>query len=201
MLVGVVGDDMDLQRRARDLASRYISDPTSLPPSLAPTVLTVAAVSGDRALFDQYVAQLDKLSAQPEEYYRYFSALSWFRDPTLVKAALDLAISPTVRSQDTGTLIAGLLARPWARDMAWEFTRAQWKTLTEKLGTFQGIPTIVSGLGSMCSTARAGEVKDFFAKNPVPSAMRGLQQAVERIESCAAVDARQSPAFAAWLAR
>jgi aminopeptidase N len=199
MLVGVVGDDAEVQRRARDLAARYIADPASLPPSLAATVLQVAAVSGDRALYDQYVAQLATLGAQPEEYYRFFNALSWFRDPALVEATLDMAVSPTVRTQDTGTLIGGLIARPWGRATAWEFTKAQWEVLTETLGTFQGIPTIISAVGSMCTAAEAADVKRFFGTYPVPSAERTLAQAIERVENCAALDTRQSPALAAWL--
>ena len=201
MLVGVGGNDPEVQRRARDLALGYMKDPDSLPPSLAPTILQVAAVAGDRALYDQYVAQLARLGSQPEEYYRFFNALSWFRDPGLVKASLDLSISPAIRTQDTGTLIAALLARPWSRTATWEFTKAQWKTLTDKLGTFQGIPTIVTSLGVMCTPAQAADVKQFFAKNPVASVERGLQQAIERAEQCAAVDLRQSPALTRWLGR
>jgi aminopeptidase N len=200
MLVGVVGNDQQIQQRARELAQRYISDPASLPASLAPTVLQVAAFAGDRALYDRYVAQLAKVSAQPEEYYRFFNALSWFRDPALVKATLDLSISPAIRTQDTGTLIGALLTRPWSRDAAWQFTKAQWDTLTQKLGTFQGIPTVVSSLGAMCRSTDAADIKQFFAAKPVPAAERGLQQAIERVESCAELDARQSPALAAWLA-
>jgi puromycin-sensitive aminopeptidase len=162
-------------------------------------VLQVAAFAGDRALYDQYVGQLAKLGAQPEEYYRFFNALSWFRDPALVKASLDFAVSPEVRTQDTGSLIAGLVARPWARDTAWAFTRGQWDRLVAKLGMFQGIPSIVSGLGNMCSAAHASDVKQFFTANPVPAATRGLQQSIERIENCAALDARQSPAMAKWV--
>jgi aminopeptidase N len=199
-LVGVTGNDADTQRRARELAMRYIANPGSLSPTLAPTVLQVAAVAGDRALYDQYVAQLDRVGNQPEEYYRFFSALSWFRDPALVTRTLDLAISPRIRAQDTGTLIGALLAHPWSQDAAWDFTKAQWPTLVRKLGTFQGIPRIVASLDSFCSTERATEVRQFFAKNPVPASERTLQQSLERIEGCAALNARQSKPFATWLA-
>ena len=198
-LVGVIGNDPDVQRRARELAVRYIEDPASLAPSLAPTVLQVAAVSADRALYDRYVAQLATLAAQPEEYYRFLNALPWFRDPALVKATLDLALSPAIRTQDTGSLLASLLARPWAREAAWSVVTAQWKALVDRLGVFQGIPAIVSGLGELCSTQAAAEVRAFFAKNPVPATERGLRQAIERVENCAALDARQSPPLAAWL--
>ena len=200
MLVGVVGNDVEVQRRARELAVRYITDPTSLPPSLAGTVLQVAAASGDRALYDQYVAQLAKLGAQPEEYYRFFNALAWFREPALVQATLAFALSPAVRTQDTGALLAALLARPWARDAAWGFVKSQWNALVERLGMFQGIPQVVGGLASMCSASAATDIKAFFAGNPVPAADRALQRSVERVENCAGLDVRQSPSFAAWLA-
>ena len=199
-LTGVTGNDPDVQRRARELANRYMSDPASLPPSLAPTVLQVAAVAGDAALYDRYIAQLGTLDANPEEYYRFFNALAAFDDPALVKRTLEFAMSDEVRTQDTAALIAGLMARPSSRDAAWEFTRTQWTAISRKLGTFQGIPGIISALGNFCSTERAAEIRTFFTQNPVPSADRTLQQALERVESCAALDARQSAPFGTWLA-
>lgn len=198
-LVGVTGNDTAVQRRARELGAGYRADPSSLPGTLVPTVLMIAAATGDTALYDQYLARLEQLAAQPDEYYRFFNALAWFGDPVLVQRTLAFAISPAVRTQDTGTLVAGLLARPASRDAAWTFVQAQWPTLTKKLGTFQGIPTIIGALGSFCSTVAAAQVTQFFAKNPVASAERTLQQAIERVDNCAALVARQSPALTSWL--
>ena len=59
----------------------------------------VAGASGDAALYDRYMAQLQKVSGQPEEYYRFFNALSAFSDPALVQRTLAFAISPAVRTQ------------------------------------------------------------------------------------------------------
>jgi aminopeptidase N len=188
-----------MQSRARELAEEYIANPMSLPGTLAPEVLRVAAAAGDAALYGRYIAQLDTVRGQPEEYYRFFGALPFFRDPALVQRTLKFAISPAVRTQDTGNLIAGLLGQPHARDTAWAFVQAEWATLTQKLGTFQGIPDIVGALGSFCSKDAAAEVRQFFAKNPVPSSERTLQQAIERIENCAVLAARQSPALNTWL--
>jgi aminopeptidase N len=198
-LVGIVGNDAAVQARARELTAKYIADRMSLPGTLAPTVLQVGAFGGDSMLYSQYVAQLERTAADPDEYYRFFNALFWFRDPALTTRTLEFAISPAVRTQDTGTLIAGLLTRPWSRDAAWEFTKANWPTLTQKLGTFQGIPSIIGALGSFCSAEKANEVKQFFSKNPMPSAERTLQQSIERIENCAALVQRQSPAIVTWL--
>ncbi len=198
-LVGVTGNDGAVQRRARELAATYIADPSSLPGTLVSTVLRIAAGGGNAELYNQYVAQLDRLAAQPEEYYRFFTALPSFGDPALVQRTLAFAISPAVRTQGTATLVAGLLARPASRDAAWTFVQAEWPTLTQKLGTFQGIPRIIGALGTFCSAETAAQVKQFFTKNPVASAERTLRQALERIDNCAVLVARQSPALTSWL--
>ena len=50
-LVGVVGNDPAVQRRPASWRCRYIADPSSIPSTLAPKVLQVAAVGGDAALY------------------------------------------------------------------------------------------------------------------------------------------------------
>ncbi|MBM3818650.1 MAG: hypothetical protein FJW14_06480 [Acidimicrobiia bacterium] len=64
-LVGIAGNDPDVQRRARELAAQYMANPSSLPGTSAPAVLRVAAVGGDAALYAQYVAQIEKHTANP----------------------------------------------------------------------------------------------------------------------------------------
>ena len=167
-------------------------DPSSLPGTLVSTVLTIAAATGDTELYDQYLAQL-------EEYYRFFTALPAFGDPPLVQRTLTFALSPAVRTQDTATLVAGRLARAASRDAAWTFVQSEWPTLTQKLGTFQGIPRIIGALGAFCTTAAAAQVQQFFATRAVASAERTLRQALERIDNCALLMARQSPALTSWL--
>ena len=200
-LVGVVGNDPAVQATARELALRYIADANSIPATLASSVLQVAAVGGDAALYQRYLDQLKTAGAQPERYYRYFTALSWFSDPALVKRTLEFAVSPDVRSQDASTMLGSLLVHPWSNDLAWEFTKERWPVLIKTLNVFQAIPDLVGSFGSFCSVSRANDVKEFLAKNSVPAASRAAQQAIERIDSCVALDMRQSKPFAAWLAR
>ena len=199
-LLGLTGESAAVQQRARELARQYMADPSALPGTLVGSVLRMAALGGDAALYDAYLAQLKTLSAQPDDYYRFFDALTWFRDPELTTRTLAFAMSPDVRTQDTGTLLGGLIVRPWSRDAAWSFVRTQWPTLTQKLGTFQGIPGIIGSTGAFCSAAAGAEVRQIFEKNPVPSSERTLRQALERIDNCAALAARQSPSVASWLA-
>jgi aminopeptidase N len=199
-LVGGIGNDSAAQARARELALAYIDDPDTLPGTLVPTVLGIAAAGGDAALYDRYLAQLDRLSANPEEFYRYFNALASFADPALVARTLEFAISSDVRSQDSATLIGGLLASAGSREQAWRFTQDRWDALTAKVGdTFGGIQSIVGSVGSFCSADAAAEVTRFFDAHPTPAAERTLDRAIERIETCAAIQTRQRPAVAAWL--
>ena len=199
-LVGIWGASREAQARASEMATRYIADPASVPGTITPAALRVAAFGGDAALYEQYLKRLNAAASNPEAYYRLLNALPYFRDPALVDRTLAFALSPAVRSQDTGMLIAGLLARPWSRPRAWAFVTARWAALTEKLGTFQGIPAIVAATESFCSAAAAADVKAFFAAHPVPAAERSLQQSIEQIESCASLASRQGGALTRWLA-
>jgi len=200
-LVGVVGNDPAVQATVRGLALRYIADPGSISPTLANSVLQVAAVGGDAALYERYLEQLKASSDEPERYYRYFNALPWFADPALVARTLEFAVSSEVRSQDASTLLGALIQHPWSSDQAWEFTRERWPVLLKTLNIFQAIPDLVNAFGAFCSVSRANDVKDFLAKNAVPAVARAARQATERIDSCVALDLRQSKPFAAWLAR
>jgi len=199
-LVGVTGNSPDVQRQTRDLALKYVADPMSVPPTLASTALTVAAYGGDAMLYDLYMAQLPKLTGKPEEYYRFFNALPSFRDPALVQRTLRFAISTDVRTQDTASLIGGLITRTSSQDAAWAFVKENWDTLTRTLGIFQGIPRIAGAVGAFCSREKRAEVEQFFKEHPVPAAERTLRQAFERIDSCVAVRERQAPAASSWLA-
>jgi aminopeptidase N len=198
-LLGVTGDAADVQKRARETALKYIADPASLSGTLAPTVLQVAAFGGDAALYDRYLSRMKAVASDPEEYYRFFNTLPYFRDPALIRRTLELSISDDVRTQDTATLIAGLLVRPWGREAAWSFVKTRWDTLTSRLGTFQGIPIIVGAVGSFCSLEAAADVRQFFAEHPVKTSERTLRQSIEKIEGCAAFHKRQAPALRQWL--
>jgi aminopeptidase N len=200
LLVGVTANDADVRRTARGLAEKYIENPSALPPTLAPSVLNVAAAAGDAALYERYMAQIQKLAGNPETYYRFFNGLAWFTDPALIRRTLDFTLTPAARSQDAGLLLAGMMGKPASRDLTWAFVKAQWTALVNKLGTFQGVPNIVAATGNFCTLEAAADVRHFFTQNPIPSTARALQQSLERIESCAAMDQRQSAPLSRWLA-
>ena len=197
-LLGLTAGDTALQAKARALADAYLTNSSSLPPSFAAPVLQVAAAGGDAALYDRYLAAAKAAVGTPEQYYRVFNALASFRDPALADRTLAFALSAEVRSQDA-PLLLGQLLNSSAQDKTWAALAAQWDTVTGRLGEFQALPYIVSALGSFCTPLRAAEIRGFFKAHPVPAAARSLTQALERIDSCVALDQRQSTPFTAWL--
>lgn len=200
-LLGIAADAPDVQRRARELAEGYLANPASLPGTLVQTMLRTAAVGGNTALYDRYKTRMQQVTSDPEEFYRFFNALTYFRDPALMTRTLEFAISEDVRSQDTATLFQGVMERHPGRDLGWTFMKTNWDRITKKLGSFQSLPTVIGSVGSACSTTTAADVRQFFAKNPVAAAERTIAQTLERIENCAALEIRQSPVVSAWLSK
>ena len=97
--LGQVGRDPEVLAMARTLAHRYLADPLAIDPSLADTVVNLAALEGDAALYDDFLAAT-KTAKSPEEYYRFLFALARFSDPALLTRTLEYALTPNVRGQD-----------------------------------------------------------------------------------------------------
>ncbi len=200
-LVGVTGGDAGVQAEGRALAERYLTDRTALPGTLVPTALTLAALGGNEALYQQFLDRAKALTAEPEEYYRYLGALTAFPSEALAARTLDLALSSEVRSQDVPRLIGGLVGRADIRPATWRRIKATWAQLAAKLDPYQGLPGVVGTFGAFCTAEDAADVQRFFADHPVPPAARALAKALERIGDCAAVQRRQQPALTRWLDR
>ena len=198
--LGETARDPEVIRAARRLTESELDSPGSLDANLLNEVVKVAALGGDAALYDRYLAR-SKQAGSPEEHYRYLYALASFSDPSLVERTIDYILSPEVRSQDAALFVARLLTNPDAQAPAWKLLRARWDDFQKKTGQVFGAPGVASALGSFCDSRSATEVQQFFAEHKVPEAERTVQQAVERISTCAELSAAQGPKLAAWLTR
>jgi puromycin-sensitive aminopeptidase len=202
-LVGALGEtarDSVVIAKAREVVLSELAKPGSVESTLLNEAVAVAALSGDAALYDKYLAR-SREASEPEEQHRYMYALAAFSDPALVRRTMDYIVGPEVRTQDAKIFIARLLYNPDARELAWELLQARWTDIQKKTGEFVGNTVIVSALGAMCGSRALAEVKKFFAVHKVPDAERTLQQAEERIEACTTLAAAQSGKLAEWLNR
>jgi puromycin-sensitive aminopeptidase len=197
--LGHYGEEAVLQE-ARARFSRYMEDPQAVRPDLRGAVLNLAAHAGDDTTY-ALLREADKRATLQEEKLRAQGALAYFQRPELLQRALELSLSPEVRSQDTIRLVAGVAANPHGRDLAWEFVKANWAEFDRRYGGggFLIMRLIESVTSHFATAAKEREVAEFFQAHPVPSAARTVQQCLERIRINARWLAQNREPLAAWL--
>ena len=196
--LGHAGRDPVVIEEARRRTQKALQDPSSLDPTVAGAVFSLAAEKGDAALYDSIMAKLQSKSTSLEHYYLYFQTISRFHDTRLLRRTLDYAISPAVRSQDTLGLISAVMDNPAGSQLAWSFVRDHW-TQIDKIGGGFTSGEVVGATGVFCNSSKHDEVRDFFATHDVPTAQRTLKQSLETINNCTDLKSRQSPQLATWL--
>lgn len=196
-VLGYTGRDAEMIAQARLLVEHYMQEPSSVDPTLVDTIVSLAAVNGDRALYDQFLGRV-KTAKSPEEYYRYTYALTSFSDPALLERTLNYALSPEVRNQDVTGLIGSVLGNPAGRDLAWTFLKTHWAELQNKLSTWGG-SGIVGSTSSFCDARSRDDVRQFFTQHKVEAAERALQQAIEHVNYCIDLRSQQESNLASWL--
>jgi aminopeptidase N len=192
--------DPETIQSARRMVQAHLDSKEPIDPMLLNAIVGVAAIGGDAALYDRYLAR-SKQASDPEEHYRYLYGLADFSDPALVRRTMDYIVGPEVRNQDTVVFLSRLLSNPDAQSLAWELLQARWEDLQKKTGQVFGSPLLIGSLGQFCDAKTQSEIGKFFATHKVPEAERTLQQALERISSCVELAAAQSPKLAEWLQR
>src|SRR5262249_28419463 len=124
-LVGLVsypGDDERLQHDARQRARKWASDHRAVDADVVPTVLHVAAKTGDRALFDELHAVARKEHDRRDRRW-LLQAMGAFREPEIAKSALALALSDEFDPRETYAIVVTEAAAPETRDAAYQFIK------------------------------------------------------------------------------
>jgi puromycin-sensitive aminopeptidase len=193
-------DDANTLAEARTRFNRYGQEAQSVHPDLRSTVLNLAAYGGDRSTHEA-LCEINRKATLQEEKLRALAALTHFRSPELLQEALELSLSPDVRSQDTIRVVAGVAANPHGREAAWEFVKANWAEFDRRYGGggFLIVRLIESVASSFASAAKEREVAEFFTAHPVPAAARTVQQCLERIRINTRWLTQNHRALEAWL--
>jgi aminopeptidase N len=197
--MGNAAHDPAVLREARRLADLHIARTARLHTGIVDTVLQLAAINGDNALYERYLSEMTD-SASPGEQQQYLAALAFFGDAELQKRTLAYATSSNIRTHDAPTLIRILMQRPSASAATWEHLKRNWERVERSLGIFQGIPAVVGSMQHLCDVESKNDVERFFEQHRVGGTERTLQQALERIERCAATKSAQAKNLAGFLA-
>ena len=201
-LVGFVareGDEPALQGEARRLAEAWLTDRSVLNPDLAGTALRIAALGGDRKLFDRF-REAAKKAGERNDRRRLLSSMGAFGDPAIRREALSLFLTDEFDPNEARTLLFGSLGTDEGRAAFWDFLRAHFDAVVKKTpGEAAGsLPRYLSGF---CDAARAREVEEFFRDKvgKLQGAPRALAQTVEEINLCGAQKQAQELSVRAFL--
>jgi cytosol alanyl aminopeptidase len=175
-----------------DLASG--SEKKPLDPDIAPIAMRLAALDGDRALFDRLVAGFEAAKV-PQDIDRILGALGSFRTPELADAALALALSEKVRGTQVfavGFRVADEGEAGEERLFGW--TTANYEALSRKLPPFA--LGFLPGIAGSCSLDRLARAEVFFSEpsHQVPGTSKQMAKTASKIRACAALREREGKA-------
>jgi aminopeptidase N len=199
LVLGELGRDPEVIRAANEFTQKYLQNPESVDPTLAQTMLAVAALNGDEKLYNQFVQAMGNAKT-PEVYYNLGFSLLGFEDPALLKRTILFATGPNVRNQDAPFIFAGALQNPYTRDQAWPLIKENWPAIEKKFTMSSGA-AVVNASGSFCTAQEKQEVQQFFTEHKVASSERALKQALERIDNCIDFRANQGQNLQQWLSQ
>jgi aminopeptidase N len=174
------------------LARQKASDPM-----IADAAVALASAKGDAAMYGALMNVAEK-TTDPDLKAAALTTLTRFEAPELVARTLEFAVSGSVRSQDSWTLIVLLLERRETQDQAWEFVTGHWPEVMAE-GSVMSRTQIVEAAGSFCTVAKRDAVAGFFRENTAGTLDRAVGKTLDEIDECIQLRANQEPALRTWL--
>ena len=185
--LGVLGDDVDVQVRARILLAIDQFEPD---PSLVAAAVNIVAATGSSTEFDEFVERMRNAST-PQEELRFLGALADFPDATLIDRLVRMTLTDEVRSQNAPLVLRRALSNRDAGGAAWDFVRSEWGAITTRLPS-NLIARFLEGIRALSAPEIASSVMDFFETHEVPQGAKILAQHLERLEVNVALRRRES---------
>ncbi len=202
--VAASGHDRQLIDEASKLAREWLKTRSGVDRNLLGPVLETAAQFGDAGLFDQFMA-VAKSTTDQTERSTILRALASFRDPYLAQKAMGLLLTSQF---DARQAFYPLMFRPLENrttaEAPFEFTRAHWNELVDKLPHEVGsdyaaaLPRVGAGI---CDPATEQQYVSFFESRVqnYTGAPRTFAQTREGIDVCIAQKNAIGPEIAAFL--
>ena len=195
------GEEPALMAQAKKLTEAWLKDHRAVDAEMVDAVLAVSARRGNRALFDRLHAAAKKES-DLRARRRLLRAMSHFEDPAIARDAMALALSDEFDAREGLALVRGATQLPPTRRLAWEFVKANFDKLAERLprDTPAGFPWLAA---SQCTDAARADVDAFFRPRAAKfeGGPRQLEQALEELEVCTTFRRVQQPSVAEFFAR
>jgi puromycin-sensitive aminopeptidase len=194
---GTLGNDRDVQERAREIYRRWSENPESVDPEVAAACVGIVAAAGGREEYAEYWRRFRE-ARNPQEERRFLGALAFFRGREEIEQTLAHALDGSIRTQDAPFTVGGLFYNSEAGEMTWRFVTEHWDEMLQKYPD-NTIIRMVEGVTALSTPELATEVEQFFQTHRVPDAGLRLNQTLERMRIAVDFRARESEHLRAYL--
>lgn len=199
--LGALGDPAVISQ-ARERFTRFLKDPSTLPPDLRTPVCRIVGRHADAAAWEQ-LRSLARSTDSTEERDRYYDAFQHATDPALARRTLELALTEERPFAQWFPIVPGVAEEH--PDLAWEFARTNAAALLAKVpdgGAFATRNTYFSFVAAPSMKAeRASELEALVARLVGEQAAAETAKKAEQIRLNAAFVQRELPHVDAWITR
>jgi len=199
-LINALGDlnDPEIIAGCRERFQNYLANPASLAPDLRPSVLAVVGRYADEKTWSK-LHELGLKTTSIEEKQNYYNALAEAIDPKLVKKTLPIALTDELPTSRAVFLVPAVARDSGHPDIAWEFAKANMKTLLAKIDA-AGANRYAPGLFTFFSDdLRANELKSYAKNNLSAASAREVAKVVDEVQFRAEFKRRIGPQVNSWI--
>jgi len=199
-LINALGDlnDPEITAGCRERFEKYLANPASLAPDLRPSVLAVVGRYADEKTWSK-LHELGLKTTSIEEKQNYYNALAEAIDPKLVKKTLPIALTDELPTSRAVFLVPAVARDSGHPDIAWEFAKANMKTLLAKIDA-AGANRYAPGLFTFFSDdLRANELKSYAKNNLSAASAREVAKVMDEVQFRAEFKRRIGPQVNSWI--
>ncbi len=176
----------------------YMKDPASVDPSLASTMMRLAAIDGDSDLYDLYREQFENAPV-PIVRARFLSGLGAFHDPEIYADALDYVLSDSLRVNERRNLLGSLWGVDEQRDALFDWMTEHHSELRESFSPEMesAFPLYAGG----CSVERMQRAEAYYTQpeNTVAGTEPRLERMINQVTDCTRLRERETATIANYL--
>jgi aminopeptidase N len=188
--MGEIARDADTIARADAYAVRWLEEPSSVPSDTADVAVPIASI-GSGAVRLQQLRIAAQRATTLEARELALRAMGAFVDPTVLRQALDLVLTPEIRTSEIRHLFGSALGSRARRTVVLAWEKDHWADLLRRAPGVLGRRFLVDAVGSMCDAQDIEYATAFLETEAVDleGIRRGLDDAIESAQLCMALHA------------
>lgn len=191
-------NDSDIVAGCRSRFDRFLSDPTTVPADLRPTIFAVVGRYADSGTWEKLHKLGLKTTSTEEKQYSY-EALGNAIDPKLIARTLPLALTDELPTSRAAALLTFAARQGEHPELVWAYAQEHMPALLAKQDAL-GVNGFAAGLFTYFSDPKDAETLERYAKAKLPpSAARSVAKAIDEIGFRAEFKERLVPQLKAWI--